>query len=122
MEEILPEHFHKIGGKMNVTNGGIREVNPMTCGYGSIIWYSGQSYELVELEAYTLAKKKKYSATHIGKIKSHIWQTARPWRRDSTISQLSHKVWWWKGLIIHKLLFPKPRHYTIKYIVLDDNH
>lgn len=37
MEEILPEYFHKIGGKMNVTNGGIREVNPMTCGYGSII-------------------------------------------------------------------------------------
>ena len=64
MEEILPEHFHKIGGKMNVTNGGIREVNPMTCGYGSIIWYSGQNYELVELESYTLEKKNTLPHTY----------------------------------------------------------
>lgn len=82
MEEILPEHFHKIRGKKWMSMTVESEKLTPWHGYGIIVWYSGQTYELVELEA--LPWQKEHPATHAQKIKSHIWQTARRWRRDSS--------------------------------------
>ena len=117
MEEILPEYFNNTRGKITVTDGGIREINPMTCGYRNRIWYGGQSNKFSGIWSVYPGKKN----TH-GKQNLTSEQNARPWRWESTIPQLSHKVWWWKGLIIPQLLFSKPKYYSIKFTVPDDDH
>lgn len=117
MEETLPEYFNNTRGKMTTTDGEIREDNPMTRGYRSRIRYGGQSSKCSGTWSVYPGKK----TTH-GQQNLTSGQNARPWRWESTIPRLSHKVQWCKGLIIPQLLFSKPKYYSIKFTVPDDDH